>query len=202
MASRATESDQQTLQTLLAHVRERPEDVDALVRLGALMFYPFHNTEVAIFYLESAIAQAPENVEARFWLGNCLYHDQFDLAEAQTVLEEAVALAPERPDVLTLLSAVMAERHADPASWAPLLERAVALAPDWVMPRERLARAYLALGRLDEAEAQIEAARPLVGSAQEPEDGSARYIEFAITGRLARSGEQRLNALLAKIRQA
>ncbi|MFI5347868.1 MAG: tetratricopeptide repeat protein, partial [Elusimicrobiota bacterium] len=85
-----------------------------------------------------------------------LSYERGNLAEARARLERALALSPDAPDGLTL-KALLDERDGDWAGAAAALSRAVAVRPDDFVARFDLARALAALGRREEAAAQLDA---------------------------------------------
>jgi tetratricopeptide (TPR) repeat protein len=202
VSGHADEHEEQEIAALRARIERDPTDLAAMVRLGAMMFEPCHSPEDAVRLLGRAIELDRRNVDARFWLAACLFHEYVDVRGASQLLEEALTLAPDRPDCLSLMASVAADQGKPPADYVQYLEKAVERAPDWMLPREQLVRALLALGRHDEAEAQANQALASARGFVESTGSLEKYYEAAVTGRASTTVRDRLSRLLTDIRRA
>jgi len=112
--------------------------------------------EKAVADLAQALAASPRHLPSLLLLARC--HLKLDkVADARRVVEKARGFYPESNEVRVVLGLVMAASGEDPR---PALRRAVAIKPS-VEGHLALARAELAHGKCDAAEAQIEAAAAL-----------------------------------------
>lgn len=107
----------------------------------------------AIPRLRVALDRAPMDPDLRSSLGLALLWAG-RAPEAEIEFRDVVARRPDHPEGLAGLGMTLVELRR-PAESVELLERAVALRPRAPLARYGLARAYLALGRRDAADAQV-----------------------------------------------
>lgn len=188
------------IEELNRRLESSPDDVGTLVHLGALMFEPCHQPKKAQEYLKRALAEDPKNADAWFWLAKCLFHDYVDLEGARDALERALESEPKRADCLGLLSSVLMDIGVDVQEYIQYLQQAVRSAPDWPILRQQYAQALMKLGRLNEAEQQVQQGLALTNSPPAPAGERDEYYETAVTGRIWPYTQDELNALLKEIR--
>jgi len=198
MSGHATGTELARIGALEAQLDRDPFDVLALTTLGAMMFEPCHEWDRAVRLLRRAIEVCPASVDARFWLAEVLYQHYVDEEGAAALLREALTLDPDRADCLISLAGVMTSQGASPGDYIAYAERAVQLAPDWVQPRAILAKALIDLGRVREAQEQIQLALTLVGSRNHPLDYPEAYYETAVTSRASPNSRDFLLRLLER----
>jgi Flp pilus assembly protein TadD len=156
----------------IAHLRRAvqlaPAFADGQRNLGLLLVQA-DRVEEALPYLADAATLLPDSAEARRQYGVALARAR-RLAEAETQLRAAWAQDGADPVTHNDLGTVLAlEGQLDQA--AASFGRAIALAPETSSFRLNRARAYLALGRLDEARSDVE--RVLASA---PADREARAL--------------------------
>lgn len=190
--------NEQDIWPLQERLRESPDDVDALVELGALRFEPGHDDGAAVELLSRALALDPKNVDARFWLAKTAYHDRSDYQRAKRLLDEALDIDPNRADCLSLLYSVRQDLgEEEPTRDAALLQRAIERAPQWPTLRYDYARWLLAQRRW--AEAEEEARRGLMGMNADLGGPAGSYYDEAVSGVASPALAHRLQELLGEI---
>ena len=179
----ATAAEKKEISELEARVAERPDDWDAVKRLGQLMYEPVHDHDACVRLLRSVLVHRPDDTEARLWLADCLL--TMDPQAAKEEADAALAREPERADVLMLMAAVLEEPGANAQQIMECLERAARIQPDWPQPRCLLAFYFVQIGDFDRAEEEIQAARAVIRKNPElPPLGSVEaYYEEIYTGR-------------------
>jgi len=165
-------------------LQNNPQDVAALIQIGALEFEYFHRHNKAIDYLQQAINLNPKNIDARFWLAACLYHDFCEYEKAEHVLKEALQLAPNRADCLSLLASITWHSGSPLEQAISYLRKAVEAAPDWPLLRHKLATLLLELHQIEQAEQEIKKALALSQSPPKQTQNEVEYYyEYVVTGR-------------------
>jgi hypothetical protein len=199
VAGHPTEHDEKLVLELRSRLRRNPNDVDAMVSLGAFMFEPYHRSEDSIRLLRQAIAVDRSNVSARFWLAKCLFHLCSDSESAREVLADALAIDADRPECLSLMASVLQDLGHGPAQCVGILRTAVQKAPGWTTPRQQLVQTLIELGDLDEAYRVVRESPTPGEMAQSASDSLEEYFESAVTGRAWPNAEEELRGLLADI---
>jgi tetratricopeptide (TPR) repeat protein len=194
-----TASDLEKLQELRGKLNQNPKDAKILVRLGVMLFEPFHQTEEAIANFEKAIEVCPSSDDAYFWLAKCYFHEYVDLQRAKESLEKGLEINSERADCLSLLSSVLTDLGHAPEDYIAYIRRAIQLAPDWIIPRQQLALTLLKMGRFDEAELSVKDALSVVRQVSLPADPVEEYYELAVTGRGRETALAELSGILKQI---
>jgi len=134
--------------------------------------------EKAVADLDQALAASPRHLPSLLLLARC--HLKLDkVADARRVVEKARGFYPESDEVRVVLGLVMAASGKDPR---PALRRALAIKPS-VEGHLALARAELAHGECDAAEAQVAAAAVIDPGSLDVQ--AARGEVFLAKGRFA-----------------
>jgi len=199
MTGHANQNDIEQLEHLQSRINRDPTEYSTLVKLGAMMFEPFHRPEESVHLLRKALELSPGNVDARFWLAECLFHDVADYEEAKVVLEEALEIDPNRSDCLSLLASVMADLGSPLVERLNLLRMAVQISPDWVTPRQQLAQAYIEMMNLEEAEIEARTALSQLIAPTQLQDSLEEYYESVVTGKTSPIAAKELQNLLEHI---
>ncbi|MBS0607227.1 MAG: tetratricopeptide repeat protein [Verrucomicrobia bacterium] len=177
-----------------------PNNIQALILLGVLLWEPFHEDDKAIEYLTKAIALDPKNVEARFWLAACYYHDFCAYEKSKSLLLEALEIDPNRPECLALLATIIMDTTKDINFSVTLLERAVNFAPDWPMLWLSLARRYIRMADPDKAESCIQKGLQCKLLTCKPKNNLENYFENIVTGRSWKSIMEEFEPQISEIR--
>jgi tetratricopeptide (TPR) repeat protein len=120
--------------------------------LEALVLLRLARPDLAAAALRDVVARAPSNVPARLKLAEALL-EAGELEESRTRF--AALDDPSCAPAVQFGLGTIAAREGRPADAVTHLERAVALFPEFAAAHYALARAYRALGRLDQAEAAL-----------------------------------------------
>jgi tetratricopeptide (TPR) repeat protein len=123
-----------------------------------------------------ALARDPANRRLQARLAESLSRNR-EYEEAERLLEPLVKSQPQNSEWRYLLGDVLLQEHREEEA-LPHLQEAVRLHPDFLPAQEALGRAYLALGKTQEAVTQLEIARPI-------DDGA---ISFALSSGIPQVG--------------
>lgn len=146
-----------TIRQLRRTVRVNSHDAAARADLGRLLVEA-GRPAAALPHLELAVARAPDVAETLYYLGAARL-GVGDLAGGRPSIEAALARDPRLrygEPYLALANYHLA--HGEPALALPYLERFTALHASSVEGRYKLARACLALGRVEQARAAVDEA--------------------------------------------
>ncbi len=199
---------------LEAHIDPLHGPVEDMVRLGQLYICPIHDDERALGILRIALEREPLHPWAIYWIAYIQLWDLMDrdsLLSAKATLESWLdstlpgSFEPEaRAAILQRLVQVRDSQDlADltDAERITFLEESVRLAPCWVINRWYLARAYLAVGRVSEAEEQLNTALANMtpeGPARDIEDD---LFETDVTGCISAHLPEEIRRMLHEIHQ-
>ncbi|GAB4194257.1 MAG: hypothetical protein Tsb0015_17240 [Simkaniaceae bacterium] len=184
-------------------LKKNPNDLEALIQLGALEFEFFHHDKLAISLLEKAIELEPKNVEARFWLAACLFYDLFEYERAKKILHEALTINPNLPDCLSLMAWILYEKDKALKKAKEYVQKAIIYAPDWPMLRYQLAEILLDDGKIVAAEEEIHKAMQIPSLTKEAITSDVQqYYENVITGRSWDEKEKKSSHLLKRLKIA
>lgn len=117
------------------YLNERPDDVEAMVRLGVALAAT-NKLDEALGHVRQAVKLDPGNGEARWYLATFLLA-RGDVAGATEHAAEAVALKPDGPAAHDLMGRVWASQGKVDAAKAEF-ERALQIDPAYVQAREHL----------------------------------------------------------------
>lgn len=195
--------DEQYRAYLEEKIKQDPNDIQAHIYLGILLWEPFHDDKNAIKHLEKALQHDPKNIDARFWLATCCYHDYCDYSKAMQLLLEAIQIDPNRADCLSLLAAVVIDANKAYEEALNYLVRAAQNAPDWPMLYFQLASLYLELNDGVSAELQAQKIKELASASRiRPRNAIEDYYESIVTGRSKKNISEGLDRLNERIRLA
>lgn len=170
-------------ETLKIKTLHDPQDIKSLILLGALEFIKFPERDRSVKYLQKAIQLDPGNVDARFWYGVCLYQCFSEPDRAEVIISTALKLDPNRSDCLSLMAYIHWDKKNLEVS-LEFLKKAIQISPNWPMLRVELIYLLINLGRLEEAEREIEHATELLKQEIKiPENEVEHYYENTVTGR-------------------
>ncbi|HEY6291985.1 MAG TPA: tetratricopeptide repeat protein [Terriglobia bacterium] len=171
---------------LLQEIQSRwPEWSAARVAHGVLLNTHQHYDE-ARQVLELAVALGARNAETYFYLADCAFRAGTGRSDAAEVLVgEALKLASDNPWVQFLAGRIAFERGQYQLA-AERQRAAVRLRPHWVEAHRGLAQAYLALGRKQEADAELAASAnpPHASPGDAPPFLRLLYQGSLVTGKL------------------
>lgn len=138
----------------------------------AICLHHLGDAGASIAGLRQVVAEAPDFAAARHRLGESLLEAE-DVEGARTEFEAAIRLVDYAPDPYIGLAEVML-REGEHARAVELCRRALALDPDLRRAHYDLGLAYRALGRQEEAEAELEKGL----------ESGRRYLSDPLTGQL------------------
>ena len=196
MSGVATPDELRMIRELETKVDLDRSPAEELLRLAQLYIRPMFKEALAIPVLEKILERDPGNAWATYWLAYCHLHygiDQPSLLKAKQLLESWLVShecndsnAEECAAVHELLVEVRDDillSDISDAERVALLEESVRLAPQWSGNRWYLARAYIAVGRIEDAISQLEAAQANMIAADPCWDPTEDYFERSVTGR-------------------
>ena len=130
-------------------------------RLGLILTYE-GDYDAAVRAYRSYLALYPDEAASVLWRLGDIYRVQGQYAEAEAWLQKARTQAPQAPDPYSHLGVLAADQGqwSEAAAW---FQEALARDPEWPAAHIRLAKAYEALGELDLARVEYEAAVELEG---------------------------------------
>lgn len=178
--------------------------VEEIVELATLYLEPCHRSDNAIELLERLLQRDSDNPCAIVWLAYCyLYYrmDRQSLLRGRDLLRRASASRSSWLGAFCLVLADTLDALGDSSleERTRLLEDSVSAAPGWVYNRHRLARAYIAAGRRQEAAEQIRIAVGNVLSDDLTWGSAQRMFETCVSGRIADGVREELQAELEDI---
>ncbi len=187
-------------------LRERPDDVPAMLSLAYLYFGVLLREWDAEPLYERAVTLAPTDCEALFWSAwnkIIFYGRAVDLVLARNRLERILSIDPDNGNGYTshacrLLGSETFFSEVADEQRLELLRRAVELAPDLPHHHEDLASWYEEHGRLEDALSELRTAlRHTTPYIEVEEDPQITYLQTVLEGRRATEGT--LQALLKRI---
>jgi tetratricopeptide (TPR) repeat protein len=119
----------QAAQPYLAQLKQNPNDVDALTKIGNL-YYDAQSYPQAIEYYQKALAVQPTNADVRTDLGTAYWYTG-DPDQAIANFEKALAVRPTHPGTLFNLGIVKWQGKKDPKGAIVAWEKLLATNPDY-----------------------------------------------------------------------
>jgi tetratricopeptide (TPR) repeat protein len=163
---------------LLSEIQRRwPEWSAAWVAHGILLDTHRHYDE-ARQALEMAVALGARNRETYFYLADCALGAGRS-GDAESLIGEALKLAPGDPWIQFLAGRIAFERGQYQLA-ADRVSAAIRQRPHWIEAHNRLAQAYGAMGRKQEADAEL----ALIGTMQRDADDPPPYLTSLYEGSL------------------
>jgi tetratricopeptide (TPR) repeat protein len=180
-----------------------PQDVDALVHLGALLFEYFHESEQALSLLQKAVELDPLNVNAKFWLAMSLSFDYFEYTKAEKILQEVLKLDGHHAASLGLIAWIIRDNNGPLDQAIEYAQKALIYAPDWPMLWCQLAELLLTTGDVKGAEEEIQKIFKIPPMDLEKITNEVEYYyENVVTGRGWSEEKKRSLYILQRIEQA
>ena len=186
---------------LAEKIEREAASTDEAVELALLLLEPLHRELEAVAVLEDAHGRDPDDPEAAFWLAHTLHHEVMTQAAQQRGADLLRPLTTGRRPwagaALLLLAQVLDELpNPSAAERRRMLALSVAAEPGWVNNHESLAWMLLDADHVEEACAELAAARANVLDA--PSELTLRQARFEqlITGRTGDGAADRLDRAL------
>lgn len=199
MQGHATIKDSDLKSQLEDAISQAPNDYGSLVKLGALLFEPYHDPERAMEILQKAVNTAPDREDAWFWIAKCHFHYFFEPREALLAIENALKVNPNRADCLSLKASVLMELKAPYGEVLKCLDKCLTICPDWVTPRKEKVVVLSKMKRFEEAQEEIRIVSSLPPFSFLPKDSVEEYYEESVTGRSRPNLKEELLSLQVRV---
>lgn len=181
-------------------LEQNPNDVEALIERAFLSIDFVDEIDYAIGLLEHALKLEPTNVDALFWLAKIFVHCLCNREDARKTLTKALDIEYSRADCHILLAGTLKYLGDDILISIYHLKKAIELEPTWILPRTKLSRYYLQLGKVNKAEKEANLALTVFETLdfQNAQTPIQEYYEECIRGRIPKT-KQKLEKLFKDI---